>query len=450
MTERPMNPRLAAARALMQIGGEQGYSNIVLDQLLKTTALVPADAALATRLVYGVTERRLTLDYLIAACSSVPLRRMHPAVAESLRLGAYQLLYMEKIPAAAAVSESVNLVKRMKQGHAAGFVNGVLRGIQRRRHELLDALGEDDRGLSLRHSCPEELIRFWREGYGGEVLAGLLASLNEPPPVCLRINTLQTTDAAFTAAAEKAGATCIPVEGLPHCVRISAASALKKLAKSCKSWYYHQDAASQWCCRVLAPAPDERVADVCAAPGGKSLTVAQMMENRGELLAGDLYPAKCGVMAERAADCGVSILQTVCRDASSDCPPDWIGRFDRVLCDVPCSGLGVIRRKPEIRYKPLESFRELPELQLRILEQSARLVRPGGVLQYSTCTLNPAENQEVARRFLERHPDFSPRPLPLDGCANALDEPNWYRTFLPHIHQTDGFFVAGFLKEVDD
>lgn len=448
MTERPADPRMAAVRALIQINGEQGYSNIVLDQMLKTAALSPPDAALATRLIYGVVERRLTLDYLLAVCSTVPLRRMHPAVAESLRLGAYQLLYMDKIPPSAAVNESVNLVKRMKQGHAAGFVNGVLRGIQRRQKELLDALGTDDRGLSLRYSCPEELIAFWRDAYGEAVVEGLLAGCNEPPPLYLRVNTLRTADEELAEALRQAGTDCMPVAGLPHCMRVSDASGLKRLAKSCKSWYYHQDAASQWCCLALAPRPNERIGDVCAAPGGKSLTIAQWMNNRGELLAGDLYPAKCRVMEERAAQYGVSILRTVCRDASADCPPEWVERFDRVLCDVPCSGLGVIRRKPEIRYKPLASFRGLPSLQLRILEQSARMVRPGGVLQYSTCTLNPAENQEVARRFLERHPDFSVRPLAL-ACENALKEPDWYRTFLPHIHQTDGFFVAGFLKEVD-
>ena len=439
-------PRVLAVRALTHIHREQGYSNIVLDQLLRDAALSPPDTALVTRLIYGVVERRLTLDYLIGACSSVPIRKMHPLVADCLRIGVYQLLYMDRIPAAAAVNETVRAAKLLGQGHASGFVNGVLRGVQRRHAALLDELPAGDAGDAIRYSCPEPLIALWRKAYGAELTRGLLDALNQPPPAYVRVNTCQTTDEDMLAALQEQGIEATPVAGLPHCLQIHTPALLKTLAKSAKNWYYFQDSASQWCCMALDAQPGERVADVCAAPGGKSFTTAQWMQNRGEVTACDVYPAKCDTMAARAEQLGLSVVRTVCRDATAPVPSEWAGAFDRVLCDAPCSGFGVIRRKPEIRYKSFETVAALPEQQLCMLERAAELVRAGGVLQYSTCTLHPAENSEVAQRFLAAHPEFSPRALPLSALPNPLGEPAWYRTLLPPVHNTDGFFLAGFTR----
>ncbi len=444
------NARLAAVQALLQVHRDQGYSNVVLDNLLKSGDLGPADRALASRLFYGVIERRLTLDYVLAACSTVPIKKMHPCVTEILRCGIYQLLYMDKIPPSAAVSEAVNLTKALRQPRASGFVNGVLRGVERKKVGLLDGLPDTDEGLEIRYSCPRGLLRLWREAYGDETARALAAHINDVPDACLRVNTLKISADGFAARLEAAG---LPFERepvLPASFRVDGAPQLKRLAPEAENWYYHQDTASQWCCYALGARPGERIADVCAAPGGKSFTLAQYMDNQGEILACDLYPAKCDTMEKRAAALGITCLRTAARDASKPCPAPLRGQFDRVVCDVPCSGLGAIRRKPEIRYKDLSAFEDLPELQYRILVEAAALTRPGGVLQYSTCTLNPAENEQVAERFLRENPAFSPRTLPLADCFAAVDKPMGHTlTLFPHMHHTDGFFLAAFVRSED-
>ena len=442
------NVRIAVVQALAELHRRQGYSNIMLDRLLRTATFAVADRALASRLFYGVIERRLTLDYLLSKSSSMPLKKMHPVVRETLRVALYQLLFMDKVPAAAAVNEAVNGVQKLGQGKATGFVNGVLRGIVRRLDTIWDVLPDGDEGLSIRYSCPTVLISLWRQAYGDEMARRLVESLDEVPEAFLRVNTLRTDDATLAARLSEAGAEYRICEDLPHCFCLKNGYFLNKLATDEKNWYYYQDKASQWACYALGAQPGESVADVCAAPGGKSFTVVQAMHNRGRVLACDLYPAKCETMERRAAELGVEILQTAPRDASAPCPAALRGKFDRVLCDVPCSGLGVIRRKPEIRYKDPAEFAELPELQYRILERSAELVKEGGVLQYSTCTLNPAENEEVVARFLAEHPEFSPRVLPLDVCFAAAGlNPSHTITLFPPVHGTDGFFVAGFCKK---
>ena len=439
-----MTARDAAARLLGALRREGSYSNILLENKLAEWELTPADKALAVRLVYGVLERQITLEWCLSACSQKPLKKLHPLVADTLLVAAYQIFYMERIPHSAAVNEAVKLVKK-RQPYAAGFINGVLHTLIRRQAELFDNLPAGDEGLSIRYSCPVALIALWREAYGEERLTELLQSLNEVPPTYVRVNTLRGDLPGFVADLEKAGVAHRVREELPDCVEILAPAELKKQEKTLQNRYYPQDMASQYACRALDARPGERVADVCAAPGGKSLTTAQYMQNQGALVAGDLYPAKCDVIARRAAGMGATILQAVCRDASQPPLAEWQGTFDRVICDAPCSGLGVIRRKPEIRYKSLEELAALPPLQLTILEEAAKLLKPGGVLQYSTCTLNPAENDGVARRFLEAHPEFSPRPL--TGLPDSvLSEPDWCRTLFPSVHQTDGFFIAGFQK----
>ena len=440
--------RSAVVKALAALHREKRYSNIALDELLKTTELTAKDRAFASRLFYGVIERRLTLDYVLSTASSMPLRKLHPLVLETLRVATYQLLYMDKIPPSAAVNEAVSGIRRMKQGNASGFVNGVLRGILRRREQLFDALADDDEGLSVRHSLPREWIAFWRAAYGDDVMRDLVTSLNDTPPAFVRVNTLKTDVSTFAQALEAAGISYRRVEDMPQCFELKSADLGNKLETIDKNWYYYQDKASQYACAALGACAGERIADVCAAPGGKSFTVAQNMQNDGYLLACDLYPHKCDTIERRAVDLGITLLQVAVRDASTTVPTPLRGSFDRVICDVPCSGLGVIRRKPEIRYKSPAEFEQLPSLQYTILERSAELVRSGGVLQYSTCTLNPSENERVVARFLEQHPEFSPRILPLDGCFEAAGiAPSHTVTLFPHIHNTDGFFIAAFEKK---
>ncbi len=441
-----LDARIAVVKALEGLHREKRYSNIVLDELLKTGALSAQDRAFASRLFYGVIERRIAIDYVLERASSVPLRKMHPLVLEVLRVAVYQLLYMDKIPSSAAVNEAVSGVRRLKQGNASGFVNGVLRGILRRRDMLFCEL-DGDAALSVAHSCPEELISFWRAAYGENVMQQLVSAMNAVPESYVRVNTLRTNDDDFAKLLQNLEISYQIEADIPHCFALKCAYLGNKLELTDKNCYYYQDKASQLACLALGAQPNESIMDVCAAPGGKSFTVAQTMQNTGRILSCDVYAHKCETIEHRATDLGITNLSTAVRDAVTPCPEPLKGAFDRVICDVPCSGLGVIRRKPEIRYKSLDELKDLPALQYAILERSAQLVKAGGVLQYSTCTLNPAENEQIAERFLCEHSEFSPRVLPLKSCFEAVGKaPSHMLTLFPHIHNTDGFFIAGFQK----
>ncbi len=442
--------RRHAVKSLIRINREGGYSNIVLDNVLsdsRLSSLAPAERALISRLVYGVTERLITLDYVIEKHSSIKLKKIHPVVLELLRLGCYQLLYMDRIPPRAAVNETVRIARELKQERSTGYINAVLRTIQREKSSIFDDLHNDERGISIRTSCPVALIEFWREAYGSDMAAKLAQITNDAPPLTVRVNTIKMTCKDFENALDSVKIEYSRHPFLPGCYDILDAAEFKRLDKKLENCYYHQDAASQICLMALGTMPGERLADICAAPGGKSLTAAMMMENEGEIAAFDIYPNKCDALQRRASKMGVEIVSASVRDGSAKCPKEYVEKFDRVLCDVPCSGLGVIRRKPEIKYKPIGSFAGLPSLQYDILHQSAMMVRPGGVLQYSTCTLSPPENQQVASRFLAENKDFSPRILPIKQCFEALgQQPSYQITLFPTIHHTDGFFIAGFEK----
>ncbi len=443
------DPRRAAVTALLRIQEQGGYSNVVLDELLDRSALPAAQRATTARLIYGVTERRLTLDYLLNKTSSTPVKKMDATVREILRVGVYQLVFMESVPSFAAINESVSLVKSMGPARLSGFVNAVLRSIARDAQPLLAALPPTDKGLELRYSCPREHIRAWRDAYGEDIMHGLLDSLNEAPPIYIRVNTMVTTTAALREQLAQAAIDTQPVQGLPDALRVLSPQVLHDLPSSIRRGFYFQDAASQWCCYALGAKPGERIADVCAAPGGKSLTVAQYMQNIGQIDASDLYAHKCATITQRANELALSCIHVTQQDASAVPDEAITEQYDRVICDVPCSGMGVVRRKPEIRYKNPTDFAELPGLQLTILSQAAKLVRPGGILQYSTCTLRPQENEDVISSFLKSHPTFSPRILPLDTCfAQAGLSPSHHITLFPHCHGTDGFFIAGFKRMV--
>ncbi len=442
-----MTARSAVVKALLAIQEDGGYSNIVLDELLEGASIAPADRALASRLLYGVTERRLTLDYLLNKTASTPVKKMQPAVREILRVGVYQLVFMDKMPSFAAINEAVEQTRQFGCGRLSSFVNGVLRQVERENQKLLAALPATDKGLELRYSVPREWIRVWRDAYGDMVLQGLLESLDGAPPAYIRVNTCATTTENLCKTLHEYDITYTMIDGLPDALQVSPASALHTLPPSMAEHFYFQDVASQWCCRALDAQPGERVADLCAAPGGKTMTIAQYMRKDGGILAGDIHDHKCRAMTQRVARFGLDCISVVKRDAAADPDASQINAFDRVVCDVPCSGLGVIRRKPEIRYKKPEEFADLPALQLSILEQGAKMVRPGGVLQYSTCTLRPEENQAVTKAFLENNPAFSPRILPLSSCFEAAGLSVSHEiTLFPHIHGSDGFYIAGFTK----
>lgn len=439
------NARLTALKALLRVEEDNGYSNLVLDHQLDHAGLDSRDAAFASALFYGVLERRLTLDYQISHYSKLPLPRMTAVVREILRLGFYQLLYLDKVPQSAAVNESVNLTRQLRQERAAGFVNGILRSFIRDGCPCRLPKEAAKNYLSVKYACPQWIIDLWTASYGKETTLALLESLAGRPPLTIRVNSCKISRDDLIRELEKEGVEAKTVSGIAQALTLERSGSVEKLSAFQKGYFHVQDLASQMCCQALAPQPGERVYDVCAAPGGKTFTMAELMENRGELLAFDLYEPKVNLIQEGASRLGLSVISAQVRDAAH--PEGALPPAQRVLCDVPCSGLGIIRRKPEIRYKNKNMLDSLPDLQYLILCISAKLTEKGGILLYSTCTLNPEENNQVARRFLKEHSEFEPYPivLPPGLKRNGFELEN-EATLFAEKEGTDGFFIAGFRR----
>lgn len=441
------NARTAALQALLHVDENAGYSNLVIDKTLRSFSLDSRDSALAAALFYGVLERRMTLDYVIERFCSRSNAKLQPVVQEILRIAVYQILYMEKIPSSAAVNEAVNAAKENGAVKASGFINGVLRAILRSENPLqLPELTKNPLfHLSVHYSCPEWLIELWNRSYGEVRCLELLECFSNKPPVYARVNTTKIITQQLISVLEQEGVKAEAVTWLPNAIKLENTGAIASLESFQSGLFHVQDLASQLCCFLLSPKPGERVLDVCAAPGGKTFTMAQYMENKGELLAFDQYKGKAGLIRQGAERLGLSIIQAAVRDAAH--PKELLAPAQRVLCDAPCSGLGIIRRKPEIRYKPKDSLDSLPDLQYRILYQSSALVQGGGILLYSTCTLNPAENGAIADRFLQENPQFEPFSLSLpEEIQRVVDEPANQLTLMPPVHGTDGFFISAFRR----
>lgn len=419
-----MNERQTAFQILNRIERGNAYSNLVLDAQLKQSGSADGSAFI-TALVYGVTERKITLDYILASFLRQPIKKLRPEVLTVLRMGVYQLKYMDKIPESAAVNESVKLVKKNGCAYAAGLVNSVLRKAAARETDYPDK-SDFIKYLSIRYSCPPSLVSHYIHDYGEEDAEGILASSVGAAATVLRVNTLKTDTAHLQEILEFQG---IATERgmLENTLVVKSGGAISACKAYADGLFHVQDFASAYCVQALDLQPGHIFADVCAAPGGKTFTAAQIMQNRGKIYAFDLYSQRVNLIADGARRLGISILETSVHDAA-EAFTELQGQADRVLCDVPCSGLGTIRRKPEIRYKDLSFVDNLTELQYNILINTSKILKAGGIMVYSTCTLNRAENEAVCERFLEENADFE----------RICD----YRTLLPHKDGTDGFFFA--------
>ena len=427
-----MSARDTALAVLIACRRQDAWSDGAMKRRIAADRLDRRDAALAARLCYGVLQNRLLLDYWIGLFLKTKQKDLHPAVPDILRLAVYQLRFMDKVPASAAVNEAVEQTKRLVNSRAAGLVNGVLRNMLRQ-PELL-TLPED---LSIRYSHPRALVDLLRQNVGEDRLEPLLQAHNSVPPVYLQINTLRADADGVLAALEGEGLTAAPHAWLPDCLELRGGS-VEQIAVWQEGKVYVQDPAARLAVLATNLQPDMRVLDCCAAPGGKSFAAAICMENRGELISCDIHPHKIELIEKSAARLGLSGVRACVKDAS-EYDPAWDGGFDAVIADVPCSGLGVIRKKPDIRYKDLTQLAGLPAVQRRILETQARYVRPGGVLLYSTCTILKLENEEQIAAFLGDHPEYRAEPFSLPG---GLAAPEGMLTLLPSVHDTDGFFIA--------
>ncbi|MBR7133111.1 MAG: 16S rRNA (cytosine(967)-C(5))-methyltransferase RsmB [Clostridia bacterium] len=418
------NPRKIAVTALLKIYRDSAYSNLALGSILKEYELSVADKALVSALVYGVLDRCKALDYVLSRFMKTPIEKTAPFTLNVLRTALYQIMFMDKIPESAAVNEAVKLVKNSREARNAGFVNGVLRSILR--SDTLLPEGFSAEALSVRFSCPEWMVNSFLGDYGCDTAVALLEESLKPAPFTVRVNTLKTDTKALKAELSGLGITCKSGENEASLV-IEKGMDIADNRFYKEGFFYAQDLASQKAVAALSPKPGERMLDMCAAPGGKSFTAAMLMENRGEIIACDLYEARVGLIAQSAKRLGLRIIKPAVNDATVF--NEALGEFDCVLCDVPCSGLGVIRRKPEIKYKGEQDFSELADIQYRILCNAVRYLKPGGRILYSTCTLRKAENELIAERFLKEHGEF---------CK--VNE----KTLMPHIDKTDGFYYALF------
>ena len=431
-----MGARETALQALMACRQEGAWSNAVLKDLIRRDRLDPRDAGLATRLCYGVLQNRMRLDFYLKQLLTMKLGSLHPVARDILHMGLYQLFDMDKIPESAAVNESVALTKKyVKNPKAPSLVNGVLRSALRRKGEL-----EEPRSYEDRYSHPAELIALLKGSLPKGTLEPMLIAHNEAPRTVVQVNTCAVTVEALKERLASEGVTAEDHLWMKDALVLSGTGDLEKLPSFREGLFYVQDPAAKLSV-LCAQLPEEgcRVLDCCSAPGGKTFAAAVAMGGRGSITSCDIHPHKLPLIEKGAQRLGFENITTRHQDATAFVP-EWEGTMDCVIADVPCSGLGIIRKKPDIRYKDLGETAELPALQKQILENQSRYVRPGGVLIYSTCTVLRRENEEVVASFLEENSDFYTEPLVLPERFGK--DTTGMLTLIPGCHDTDGFFIC--------
>ena len=441
-----MDAREAAMLALNACQRQGGWSDGALKKQLSAAELSGRDAALATQLCFGVLQNQMLLDFYLSKFSNIPLKRMEGKVVQTLRLGAYQMLFLTRIPHSAAVNSAVALVKaHCKNPRAAGMVNGILRSMERSLQNMpVIPQGDPVAYLSTLYSHPEWLVKEFILSLGEEETAQLLAADNSQPPTAVMVNTTRTTVETLKAMLEADHVEAEPHPWLENCLLLSRTGDLERMEAFQQGLFYVQDPASRLSVLAAGAKPGMRVLDCCAAPGGKSFAAAIAMENQGEIVSCDLHPHKKKLIQAGADRLGLTIITPKTADGKVF-RPEWERAFDLVLVDAPCSGLGVIRKKPDIRYKDPAPLADLPAVQLDILRNAARYVRPGGTLMYSTCTLLYRENGEVVETFLAENRAYKAETFTLPGPVGPVQSGSV--TLWPHRHGTDGFFISKMRRE---
>ena len=426
--------RYLAAELLCKTFRNGGYSNIQLGSALGSADMDERDKKFCTALYYGVIERRITLDYVISGLSSRPVEKLDGVILNILRIGLYQLLYMDAVPDNAAVSESVALAKKFRKTSAAGMVNAVLRGFIRG-GKTINYPKDEKKAASVKYSVPTELIESLTADYGGKLAMSHLEYSLKTPETYLRMNQLRCSEAELSAAL---GDVSLVKTALAGCY--AADGAVTGTEAFRKGFFHVQDMSSQLCCHALAPTENDTVLDICAAPGGKTFTMAELMGGKGRICAFDLHEKRVKLICSGAQRLGLENITAAVGDATRHDPK--LPQFTKILCDVPCSGFGVISRKPEIKYKPLAEFERLPGIQYSIAENALSYLAPGGEMVYSTCTLRKAENDEVVEKLLAAHPEIEPAELPemLGRKFGSM------ATLFHEYGSGDGFFIAKFRK----
>lgn len=434
------DPRYLAVKLLDKTFRSGSYSNIQLNAGLDSSDLDDRGKRLCSAIYYGVIQTKISLDYVIGRLSKRPIEKMDSIVVNILRAGIYQLAYMDLVPDNAAVNESVKLAKKFGKTSAAGMVNAVLRNFIRQEKKVYEGEVDNVKAMSIVYSCPEELVKSLTNDYGKDFAFHFLAHSLEKPAVCLRRNQLRCDAKELQKAMGKIKLLSGGIPELPECSQVIEGGDVTATKAFGKGFFHVQGMASQYCCKALAPTENDLVLDICAAPGGKTFTMAEMMNGKGKIYAFDLHEKRAELIRKGAERLGLTNIQAAAGDATkynADLP-----EFTKILCDVPCSGYGVIRKKPEIKYKPISDFARLPEIQYSIAENALRYLAVGGEMVYSTCTVRKAENDEVVERLLREHPEIEPVELP----EMLLREFGTKATLSPMYGFDDGFFVAKFRK----
>ena len=435
-----MGARETALNVLIACRKEGGWSNGVLKAYTARDYLDSRDSALAARLSYGVLQNRNYLDFYLKQLHTGKIKDLHPVVRDILHLGLYQMYLMDKIPESAAVNESVELAKQYcrKQRNASGLVNAVLRNAARTKGSLQAPVSWEDK-----YSHPGDLINLLKGYVGKERIEPMLMANNAVAPIFAQVNTQRITTEALLEKLVGEGVTAQMHPWLADCLILSGTGSMEQLNSFREGLYYIQDPAAKLSVLCAEIAPGQKVLDCCAAPGGKSFAAA--IAGAGEITSCDIHSHKIELITKGAERLGFAQIHAQEQDATAF-NPNWEEKMDTVIADVPCSGFGIIRKKPDIRYKSLAEAAQLPALQQEIINNAARYVKPGGLLLYSTCTLVQAENEGVVENFLRTHPDFTTEPLPLPAIFPKNE--SGMLALVPGEYDTDGFFICRLRRKI--
>ncbi len=448
-----MNPRKGAYRVLGKVLYDETYSNIALNEEIQKGGYNDKDLSLLTELVYGTIEKLLTINFGIDHFSKVKTKKMDEATRLILQIGAYQILFLDRIPDFAIANEAGKLAgvyaKRSK-----GFINGVLRNMIRRKGEIPWPKKEKDftEYLSVAYSYPTWLVEELLTYYSKDFTEDFMKASSKNPPLYFRVNTLKTDKEKVLEYLKKEDLEVEETELLGEAVKVKGLKNISDFYPLKEGWVHIQDLSSMLAAKFLDPKPGEQIMDLCSAPGGKTTHMAQLMENQGRIIARDIFPHKLRLIEEHSRRLGITIIE-VQEFSGEKLDENLLEKADKVLVDAPCSGIGVIRRKPEIKYRlKKESLQALQNLQSSVLENASRYVKPGGFLMYSTCTIHPLENHQLTEKFLKTHGDFISVDLKEKSGGGFEDMGDLFTpagevASFPHKHQTDGFYIRMFQKK---
>ncbi|WP_343343525.1 16S rRNA (cytosine(967)-C(5))-methyltransferase RsmB [Terrisporobacter petrolearius] len=439
-----MNAREIAYKVLLDIEKNKNYSNMAINKHFKDVKLSNQDRGLATEIIYGVIENKYYIDYMIDKLSKVKTNKMEIYVKTLLRMGIYQIMFLNSISDYAAVNETVNLAKK-KNSKVSGFINGILRNVIRQKETIGEIKIKDDIDyLAVKYSYDKWMIRNWMIHFGKDFTKELLEANGQRPSIYLRTNTLKITRDELIEKLEQQNVKASKVHVVDEAIKVENLKDIENNILYKEGLFTIQDISSMLVGKVMNPKEKSLVLDVCSAPGGKTTHIATLMKNTGQVVSRDIYEHKLKLIKASSKRLNLNNVDVQEFDGLS-LDKDSIGKFDYVLADVPCSGLGIIRRKPEIKYKEKEEFRDLPPIQKKILENASKYVKKGGTLIYSTCTIQDNENIDVINEFLQKNKNFELAPI--DEVKVDLDnQEKGYMKIYPNVHEMDGFFISKLIR----